>query len=152
MNVFELELTDLKWMLNLIFQTGFFSQFKLGKKSNWIFQTGESQKFLKDRRRGGLVFNGKYPFYLRGWGIDCECHQSSPKPKFVFQKIRPSAEGRAEAIGMKFCKFCHRNSFNSPNSDVECIKYNFIDFGEYWRGLESTFLSNRGGGVKIWFT
>ena len=29
---------------NLIFQAGIFSKFKLGKNSNWIFQTGECQK------------------------------------------------------------------------------------------------------------
>ena len=41
-----------KWDFdNLIFQTVIFSQFKLGKKSTWIFQTGECQKFLKSQCR-----------------------------------------------------------------------------------------------------
>ena len=43
--------------------------------------------------------------------------------------LRPRAE--AEAEGMKFCKFCPRNSFSSPNSEVECIKYNLLDFCNY---------------------
>ena len=40
-------LTGILDFVNLIFQTGISSQFKLGKKSNWIFQIGECQKFLK---------------------------------------------------------------------------------------------------------
>ena len=44
-------LTGILDFANLIFQTGIFSQFKLGKKSNWIFQTGECQKFLKSQCR-----------------------------------------------------------------------------------------------------
>ena len=44
-------LTEILDFANLIFQTGIFSQFKLGKKSNWVFQTGECQKFLKSQYR-----------------------------------------------------------------------------------------------------
>ena len=44
-------LTGILDFANLIFQTGIFSQFKLGKKSNWVFQTGECQKFLKSQCR-----------------------------------------------------------------------------------------------------
>ena len=44
-------LTGILDFANLIFQTGIFSQFKLGKKSNCIFQTGECQKFLKSQCR-----------------------------------------------------------------------------------------------------
>ena len=32
----------------------------------------------------------------------------------------------AKVEGIKFCKFCPRNSFCSPNSEEECIKYNFV--------------------------
>ena len=42
-------LTGIFDFANLIFQTGIFSQFKLGKKSNWIFQTGELQRSSADR-------------------------------------------------------------------------------------------------------
>ena len=47
-------ITTLTWILdfaNLVFQTGIFSLFKLGKKSSWIFQTGESQNFIKSQCR-----------------------------------------------------------------------------------------------------
>ena len=44
-------LTGILDFANLIFQTGIFSQFKLGKKSNWIFQTGDFQKLLKSQCR-----------------------------------------------------------------------------------------------------
>ena len=44
-------LTGILDCANLVFQTGIFSQFKLGKKSSWIFQTGECQKFLKSQCR-----------------------------------------------------------------------------------------------------
>ena len=44
-------LTEILDFANLIFQTGIFSQFKLGKNSNWIFQTGECKKFLKSQCR-----------------------------------------------------------------------------------------------------
>jgi hypothetical protein len=44
-------LTGILDFANLIFQTGIFSQFKLGKKSNWIYQTEECQKFLKSQCR-----------------------------------------------------------------------------------------------------
>ena len=54
-------LTGILDFANLIFQTGIFSQFKLGKKSNWIFQTGECQKFLQSQCRqiGGRAWLGK---------------------------------------------------------------------------------------------
>jgi hypothetical protein len=45
--IFLTTLTGILDFANLIFQTGIFSQFKLGKKSSWIFQTGESQNFIK---------------------------------------------------------------------------------------------------------
>ena len=50
-------LTGILDFANLIFQTGIFSQFKLGKKSNWVFQTGECQKFQKSQCRqiGGVA-------------------------------------------------------------------------------------------------
>ena len=51
-----------------------------------------------------------------------------PKPKFSFQKIRPSAEDLSQSRRYEFCKFCLWNSFSSPNSEVECIKYNLLDF------------------------
>ena len=44
-------LTGILDFANLVFQTGIFSQFKLGKKSSWIFQTGESQRFIKSQCR-----------------------------------------------------------------------------------------------------
>ena len=44
-------LTGIFDFANLVFQTGIFSQFKLGKKSSWIFQTGESQNFIKSQCR-----------------------------------------------------------------------------------------------------
>mgnify|MGYP001475842725 CR=1 FL=1 len=44
-------LTEILDFVNLIFQTGIFSQFKLGKKSNWLFQTGDFQKLLKSQCR-----------------------------------------------------------------------------------------------------
>jgi hypothetical protein len=45
--IFLFTLTGILDFANLIFQTGIFSQFKLGKKSNWIFQTGDFQNLLK---------------------------------------------------------------------------------------------------------
>ena len=44
-----------------------------------------------------------------------------PKPKSSFKKIRPSAEGisRSRRNEISFC---------SPNSEVECIKYDILDF------------------------
>ena len=44
---FVTTLTGILDFANLVFQTGIFSQFKLGKKSSWIFQTGESLNFVK---------------------------------------------------------------------------------------------------------
>ena len=44
-------LTGILDFANLIFQTGIFSQSKLGKKSNWVFQTGGCQKFIKSQCR-----------------------------------------------------------------------------------------------------
>ena len=44
-------LTGILDFANLISQTGIFSQFNLGKISNWIFQTGECLKFLKSQCR-----------------------------------------------------------------------------------------------------
>jgi hypothetical protein len=44
-------LTGVSDFANLIFQTGIFFQFKLEKKPNWKFQTGEWQKFLKSQCR-----------------------------------------------------------------------------------------------------
>jgi hypothetical protein len=47
----DFRVTGILDFANLIFQTGILSQFKLGKKSNWLFQTGEYQKFLKSQCR-----------------------------------------------------------------------------------------------------
>ena len=44
-------LTGILDFANLVIQTGIFSQFKLGIKSNWIFQTGENQNFIKSQCR-----------------------------------------------------------------------------------------------------
>ena len=44
-----------------------------------------------------------------------------PKPKFSFEKIRPSAEGISRSRRYEI-------SFSSPNSEVECIKYDILDF------------------------
>ena len=44
-----------------------------------------------------------------------------PKPKFSFKKIRPSAEGISRSRRYKI-------SLSSPNSEVECIKYDVLDF------------------------
>ena len=52
-------LTGIWDFAKLISQTGIFSQFKLGKKSNWIFQTGECQNFLKSQCRK----IGEMPFF-----------------------------------------------------------------------------------------
>ena len=44
--------------------------------------------------------------------------------KFSFQKIRHSSRSRMYEV----LYFCLWNSFSSPKSEVECIKYNIIDF------------------------
>ena len=44
-----------------------------------------------------------------------------PKPKISFKKIRPSAEGISRSRRQEV-------SFSSPNSEVECIKYDILDF------------------------
>jgi len=46
-------LTTLNGILDFsnLVHTGISSQFKLGKKSSWIFQTGESQNFIKSQCR-----------------------------------------------------------------------------------------------------
>ena len=43
------------------------------------------------------------------------------KPKFYFKKIRPSVQGTRQSRRYKI-------SFGSLNSEVECIKYDILDF------------------------
>ena len=48
---------------------------------------------------------------------------------FHFKKL--GLQPKAEAEGTKFCKFYPRNFFSSHKSEVECIKYNLLDFSNY---------------------
>ena len=71
-------LTGILDFAKLIFQTGIFSQFKLGKKSNWIFQTGVSKipKIpLQIDRRSGLRPFKQYTKYLKGLSLDHQVPQ-----------------------------------------------------------------------------
>ena len=48
---------------------------------------------------------------------------------FHFKKL--GLQPKAEAEGTKFCKFHPQNPFSSHKSEVECIKYNLLDFCNY---------------------
>ena len=48
---------------------------------------------------------------------------------FRFKKL--GIPPKTEAEGTKFCKFPPQNSFSSHKSEVECIKYNLLDFCNY---------------------
>ena len=49
---------------------------------------------------------------------------------------------KSKAEGTKFCKFCLGNSLSSPNSKVECIKYNILDFCNYLLVTANFFFEN----------
>ena len=50
------------------------------------------------------------------------------------KKIKPTAEGISQSRRYEI-------SFSSPNGEVECIKYDIVDFCD-WLGAFGTFLEN----------